>query len=194
MKRSYQLVPSTHADSSERAQTASGVSVTWSEKQNVQFTAPKRLTENTRAKTPPVLTQSDELDDGHGEVVLIRHVCVRVLLVDAVRGEAEQRQQRRQGEAEVELHRRRQLRPGLDLREETRGQGTIKRTQSHLKLKSVFCGVEGVSPVHMVWGSDSGVSVSGLETEDLDSVAAGCPTTDLRQRKTVIFIYFLQRL
>lgn len=68
-----------------------------------------------------VLTYSNELNDGHGEVVLVGHVRVHVLLVDAVRGEAEQRQQRRDGEAEVELHQRRQLRPGLYLRAEETG-------------------------------------------------------------------------
>lgn len=50
-----------------------------------------------------VLTYSDQLDEGYGEVVLIRHLCVHVLLVDAGYGEAKQRQQRRDGEAEVEL-------------------------------------------------------------------------------------------
>ena len=50
-----------------------------------------------------VLTYSDQLDEGYGEVVLIRHLCVHVLLVDAGYGEAKQRQQRHDGEAEVEL-------------------------------------------------------------------------------------------
>lgn len=74
------------------------------------------------------LTYSNKLNDGHGEVVLVRHVCVHVLLVDAVRGEAEQRQQRHNGEAEVELHQRRQLRPGLYLQvEETEGIKNVKQ-------------------------------------------------------------------
>lgn len=50
-----------------------------------------------------VLTYSNQLDERHSEVVLIRHTSVLVLLVDAVQGEAEQCQQRRYGEAEVEL-------------------------------------------------------------------------------------------
>lgn len=49
------------------------------------------------------LTYSNQLDERHGEVVLVRHVRVHALLVDAGQGEAEQRQQRRYGEAEVEL-------------------------------------------------------------------------------------------
>jgi len=67
--------------------------------------------------TVMVLTYSDQLDERYGEVVLIRNICVHVLLVDAVQGEPEQRQQRRYGEAEIELQQARQLRPGLYLQE-----------------------------------------------------------------------------
>lgn len=49
------------------------------------------------------LTYSDQLDERYSEVVLIRHICVHVLLVDTGDGEAEQHQQRRYGEAEVEF-------------------------------------------------------------------------------------------
>lgn len=49
------------------------------------------------------LTYSDQLDERYSEVVVIRHICVHVLLVDAGDGEAEQRQQRSYGEAEVEF-------------------------------------------------------------------------------------------
>lgn len=50
-----------------------------------------------------VLTYADQLDERYGEVVLVRHICVHVLLVEAVHGEAEQRQQGCYGEAEIEL-------------------------------------------------------------------------------------------
>lgn len=71
-----------------------------------------------------VLTYSNHLDERHSEVVLISHICVHVLLVDAEQGEAEQRKQRRYGEAEVELEQTWQLRPGLYLQEG--GDGEVK--------------------------------------------------------------------
>ena len=64
-----------------------------------------------------VLTDPDQLDERDSEVVLVRDVRVNALLVDADQGEAKQRQQRRYGEAEVELHQAWQLRPGLYLQE-----------------------------------------------------------------------------
>lgn len=51
----------------------------------------------------PVRTYSNQQDERHSKVVLVVHIRVHVLLVDAVNGEAEQRHQRRYGEAEVEL-------------------------------------------------------------------------------------------
>ncbi len=62
-----------------------------------------------------LLTYSNQLDERYSEVVLIRRIRVHVLLVDAGQGEAEQRQQRRYCEAEVELEQTRQLRPRLYL-------------------------------------------------------------------------------
>lgn len=50
-----------------------------------------------------VLTYSHQLDKRHSEVVLVSHLCAHALLVDADQGEAEQSQQRRYGEAEIEL-------------------------------------------------------------------------------------------
>lgn len=63
------------------------------------------------------LTYSNQLDQRHSEVVLIGHVRVRVLLVEAGHGEAEQRQQRQYGEAEIDLQQARQLRPALYLQQ-----------------------------------------------------------------------------
>lgn len=63
------------------------------------------------------LTDPKQLDEGDGEVVLVRHVRAHALLVDAGQGEAGQRQQRRYGEAEVELQQTGQLGPGLHLQE-----------------------------------------------------------------------------
>lgn len=73
-----------------------------------------------------VLTYSDQLDERHGEVVLMRHVCVHALLVDAGQGEAQQRQQRCYGEAEVELDQTWELRPGLYLQQG----GDMERTKN----------------------------------------------------------------
>lgn len=49
-----------------------------------------------------VLTYSYQQDERHCEVVFIKNVCVLVLLVNAGNSEAQQRQQRHYGEAEVE--------------------------------------------------------------------------------------------
>lgn len=49
-----------------------------------------------------VLTYSYQQDERHREVVFIKDVRIVVLLVDAGYGEAQQHQQRRYGEAEVE--------------------------------------------------------------------------------------------
>lgn len=77
-----------------------------------------------------VLTYSDQLDEGYGEVVLIRHLCVHVLLVDAGYGEAKQHQQRRDGEAEVELEQTWELRPALYLQEGGDGEATRHKDES----------------------------------------------------------------
>ena len=88
----------------------------------VLFSFITRLHKQTLCNLDPtretLLTYSHQLDERHGEVVLIRHVRLRALLVDAAQREAEQRQQRRDGETEVELQEAGQLRPRLYLQEE----------------------------------------------------------------------------
>lgn len=80
-----------------------------------------------------VLTYSHQLDKRYSEVVLISHLCAHVLLVDAGQGEAEQSQQRRYGEAEIELQQTWQLWPGLYLQEG--GDGEVKQ---HVIMKNTF--------------------------------------------------------
>lgn len=66
------------------------------------------------SKAPP-LTDPNQLDERHGDVILIG-VRGHGLLVDAEHGEGEHCRQGRHAEAEVELHQARQLRPRLDLK------------------------------------------------------------------------------
>lgn len=49
------------------------------------------------------LTYSHQLDQRDSEVVLVSHLCVHALIVNAGQGEAEQSQKRRDGEAEIDL-------------------------------------------------------------------------------------------
>lgn len=95
------------------------------------------------------LTYSNQLNEGHREVVLVSHVRGLVLLVYAGDGEAEQRQQGDDAEAEVDLHQVGQLRPRFDLQEGADRESGLNKAKP---IWCSWCQREGriCSPVHMV--------------------------------------------